>query len=178
MRSLSRREAMMLGVSVVLGVVVLSYHFFVGGWIEHWGQIRGEIAVFEAKIGKLDVKGSSKAAARAAALQKAVPAFAMPEAENEQRLLFEKKFYEQLKQAGVKAENLRFDTKGQLDRTLGLRLLKMHCKGRCKFTQAMDLLANLNSNPYLVSVEEFTMTIDEKKPQEVEVELVLTTYVR
>lgn len=178
MRSLSRRETVMLGASLVLGVVVLSYHFFVGGWLDHWGKIRGEIAVFEAKIEKLDVTGSSKAAARAAVLQKAVPVFEMPVSENEQRLLFEKKFYEQLKKAGVKAENLRFDSKGQLDRTLGLRLLKMHCKGKCKFTQAMDLLANLNSNPYLVSVEEFTMTADAKKPQEVEVKLVLTTYVR
>ena len=178
MNSLSRREVVLLGASVVLGVVVLSYHFFVGGWLEHWGEIRGEIAVFEEKIEELDVKGSSKAAARAAVLQKAVPAFAMPVSENEQRLLFEKKFHEQLKKAGVKAESLRFDTKGQLDRALGLRLLKMHYKGKCKFTQAMDLLADLNSNPYLVSVEEFTMTADAKKPQEVEVALVLTTYVR
>ena len=178
MRRLSRRESVLVGVSLVVGVVVLSQQFFVGEWLDDWRQIRGEIAVFEAKIGKLDVKGSAKAAARAAALQKAVPFFEMPVAENEQRLLFEKKIHEQFKKAGVKVESFRFDSKGQLDRALALRLLKMHCKGKCKFTQAMDLLADLNSNPYLVSVEGFSMTVDEKKPQEVVLDLVLTTYVR
>ena len=42
----------------------------------------------------------------------------------------------------------------------------------------LDLLANLKENPYLVGVEELRMRIDKKKPQEVDLDLTVSTFVK
>jgi hypothetical protein len=99
-----------------------------------------------------------------------VPAFEMPQKEETQRFLFRDKLNEQLKKAGIKNQPLQVASIGRSGQA-GYRLLRLKCSAKCRFTQVLDLLANLKENPYLVGVEELRMRIDKKKPQEVDLDL-------
>ena len=45
-------------------------------------------------------------------------------------------------------------------------------------SQALDLLAKLNENPYLVGIEEFRLKIDPKKRSEVELNITVSTFTK
>jgi hypothetical protein len=60
----------------------------------------------------------------------------------------------------------------------GYKLLRLKCSAKCKFGQVLDLLVNLKENPYLVGVEEMRIKCDPKKPQEVQLDLTVSTFVR
>ena len=111
-------------------------------------------------------------------LAKTVPMYTMPEEEDLQRLIFEREFSKQLKKAGMSPKNMpQYISQGKKISPLGLKLLKIQGEGKCKFEQALDLLAGMYANPHLVSIEEFTLTCDEKKRkgQMVNVSLTVTT---
>ena len=57
----------------------------------------------------------------------------------------------------------------------GYKQLLLVCKAKCRFSQALDLLARLNENPYLVGIEEFKIKVDPKKRTEVELNLTIST---
>ena len=57
-----------------------------------------------------------------------------------------------------------------------MKLLRLQCKARCKYDKALDFIAGLQENPYLVEIEEFTFKCDEAKPQEVDLTLVVSTF--
>jgi hypothetical protein len=50
--------------------------------------------------------------------------------------------------------------------------------GSCKYEQLIKLLAELNGNPYLVSIEELTIKGNEQKPEQVDVKMVLGTFIK
>ena len=62
------------------------------------------------------------------------------------------------------------------------RVLRIKCKGKCKFDQLLDFLAALKENPYLVGVEELRIECDSKQPpdkrQDIEVDLTVSTFVK
>jgi len=57
-------------------------------------------------------------------------------------------------------------------------LLRLKCSAKCRFTQVLDLLANLKENPYLVGIEELRIRCDSKKPQEVDLDLTVSTFIK
>jgi hypothetical protein len=61
---------------------------------------------------------------------------------------------------------------------VGYKLLRMKCSGKCRFTQVLDLLANLKDNPYLVGVEELRIRCDTKNSQQVDMDLTVSTFVK
>jgi hypothetical protein len=54
----------------------------------------------------------------------------------------------------------------------------LKCSAKCRLTQVLDLLAGLNENPYLVGIEELRLRCDQQKPQAVEMELTVSTFVK
>jgi len=106
-----------------------------------------------------------------------VPAFEMPEKEETQRFLFRDKLNEQLKKAGIQNQPLQVASIGRSGQA-GYRLLRLKCSAKCRFTQVLDLLASLKENPYLVGVEELRIKCDSKKPQEVDLDLTVSTFVK
>ncbi len=124
------------------------------------------------------LKGINLSDVKHAGLLSIVPAFEMPEREEAQKNRFREKLVEQLKKAGIKTEPLKvITTKKTLYRSKDkdYKLMNIQCKGKCKFTQVLDFLAKLNENPHLVGVELFKMKCDKSKPQEVELELTVST---
>ncbi len=135
-------------------------------------EARASLALLEDKLELIDVDKAKRAG-----LMSIVPVFEMPEEEETQKFLFIDKLSEQLKKAGIKNQPLQVVSTGKSGQA-GYRLLRMKCSAKCRFTQVLDLLANLKENPYLVGVEELRMRIDKKKPQEVDLDLTVSTFIR
>ena len=171
MRKLNQREKRMVKILVVCAVGISI--FWIGSkWLGHWGEVRKSLAELEAKLEVIDVKE-----AKQAGLMSIVPVFEMPKEEETQKFLFRDKLNEQLKKVGIKSKPLT-EMATRKSRQAGYRLLRLKCTAKCRFTQVLDLLASLKENPYLVGIEEMRIECDPKKPQEVELNLTVSTFVK
>ncbi|MHC4123145.1 MAG: hypothetical protein ACYSSI_06175 [Planctomycetota bacterium] len=144
-------------------------------WVARWAEVRSSLDTAKKE---LEILSPSKA--KLQGLKSIVPVFKMPETQEQQKILFRDEFNKQLKKAGIKSEPLQIMSAARAS-GLGLsryKLLRLKCKAKCKFVQALDLLADLNRNPYLFGIEEIKMTCDEKKRQEVELDIMVSTLVR
>ena len=177
-KSLNRRDQRAVQVGLIAVAAVLLFVYVIAPWSEAWKSVRAEIILLQDKVDQLDTSKSSVAAARQVQLMKKVPAFEVPQKEDKQRLVFRRQFNEQLKKSGLSVSSLKYQKKGRSKSKTGPKRLLLQYKGKGKFTQAMDLLAALNENPYLLSVEEFEMTVGKKKREEMELSLIVSTPVQ
>ena len=168
---LSQKDIRVLKIGAVC-VAAIFVFVFASEWLDRWAKARASLAEVKNKLELIDVDK-----AKQAGLLSIVPAFEMPEKEETQRFLFRDKLNEQLKKAGIKNQPLQVASIGKSGQA-GYRLLRLKCSAKCRFTQVLDLLANLKENPYLVGVEELRMRIDKKKPQEVDLDLTVSTFVK
>lgn len=168
MQKLSERDKRIIKLGAVCAVGIVIF-FFGASWLEKWSDVRAG-----AKLKEIQIQGVNISDAKLAGLLSIVPVFEMPEKEEEQKSRFREKFLDQLKRAGIKHEPLKVvTTKTTLYK--GYKLMNIQCKAKCKFTQVLDLLAKLNENPHLVGVEAFKMKCNKSKPQEVELDLTVST---
>lgn len=172
-KKLSRQDIRALkfgGVCVAaILVFVLATH-----WFGHWAKVRKSLTVARAEL-----KLINPSIAKQQGLLSIVPVFEMPQSEEKQKFLFRDKLNEQLKKARIKSESLQVLPTVKLRRKLDYKLLRLKChRGKGKFGQVLDLLAGLNENPYLVGIEELRIKCNPKKPQEVELDLTVSTFVR
>ncbi len=171
MQKLSEKDIRTLKLGTVgVGLILV---FYLGmKWMDHWKEVRAEIVRVRSKLEAIDV-----GKARQAGLLTIVPVLEMPKPHEEQQFLFRDKLREQFKKAGINNKPLRFLSSGKTT-VGGYKTLLVECSAKCRFDQVMNLLANLNENPYLVAVEEFQIRTDKKKPQEVELDLTVSTLVK
>jgi hypothetical protein len=165
---LSEKEKRAVKLGVLSTVAIILFHYG-SDWFAHWEQIRIEGSVLKSKLETIDV-----GEAKQKGLLALVPTFEKPLEQEEQQFLFRDAFNEQLKKAGIKNEPLQIQANRRSPLT-GYKSLHLVCKAKCKFSQALDLLAKLNENPYLVGVEEFKIKVDPKKRTEVELNLTVST---
>ncbi len=163
----------MIRIGAIVLVAIPAFTFG-AKWVDDWQQVRQSLAQSQKKLKELEPNGAAQAG-----LLALVPVWELPQEEPVQKTLFRDKLNEQLKKAGINSEPLQFlpVRKGK-----DHKVLKIQCKGKCKFDQALDLLANLRENPYLVGVEELKVECDTKQPpdkrQEVEIALTVSTFVK
>jgi len=169
---LSQRDKRALKAGAVAVVAILGF-VFITTWLEHWAVVRESLAAKRDKLEDINVSD-----AKQEGLWSKVPVFEMPQKEEEQSFLFRDKLSEQLKKAGVKPEPLKFLPAKKSRQAAGYKLLCLKCSGKAKFWQVLDLLTGLNENPYLVGIEELRIRCDPKKPQEVELDLTVSTFVK
>ncbi|MHC4083995.1 MAG: hypothetical protein ACYSWZ_19995 [Planctomycetota bacterium] len=171
MRKLNQREKRTLKFGVVCAIAIVT--FSVGTQLlEYWRQAKGRTAGINNQLENIDVSD-----AKQAGLMSIVPVFEMPEKEETQKFLFREKFNEQLKKAGIKSEPLQILPAAKSP-VVGYKLLRLKCSAKCKFGQALDLLANLKENPYLVGIEELKIECDQKKRQDVKLDITVSTFVK
>jgi hypothetical protein len=168
---LSQREKRTIKIGAVCAVVILVMMFGTR-WFERWDQAKTSLSQMKAKLDLVDVDKAERAG-----LMSIVPTFEMPQSEEKQKFLFRDKFNEQVKKAGIKSEPLQILPVGRPEQS-GYKLLRLKFTGKGKFGQALDLLANLKENPYLVGIEEMRIQCDPKKREEVELELTVSTFVK
>ena len=168
MMKLSEKDIRALKLGVVATVAIVLF-LFGSELFGHWGQVRLEGKVLKSKLKTIDVDETKQRG-----LLALVPTFEKPVEQEEQQFLFRDAFNKQLKEAGIKNEPLQIQANRRSPIT-GYKSLHLVCKAKCKFSQALDLLAKLNENPYLVGVEEFKIKVDPKKRAEVELDLTVST---
>jgi hypothetical protein len=171
MIKLSEKDIRALKLGAIGAAAILL--FVIGSkWYEHWDKARTDVKVLKAKLKDIDINETKRRG-----LMALVPAFEMPVEEQEQQFLFRDEFNGQLKKAGIKNDPLKIIPNRKAP-VSGYKSLYLSCTAKCKFTQALDLLARLNENPYLVGVEEFRMKIDPKKRSEVELDITVSTFTK
>ena len=170
-KKLSQKDirTLKLGAVCVAGILI----FLVGSKVHNrLKKAQTSTALLNSKLELIDVDK-----AKQSGLMSIVPKFEMPIEEEDQKFLFVDKLTEQFKKAGIKNQPLRVASKTKSKQD-GYQLLRMKCSATCRLTQALDLLANLKDNPYLVGIEELRLRIDKKKPQEVAMDLTVSTFVK
>ncbi|MBN1806783.1 MAG: hypothetical protein JW837_16160 [Sedimentisphaerales bacterium] len=162
-------RAIKLGVILAVGIFL----FWIGNDIyDYWKEAKASTTLLNNKLKLIDVDK-----VKHSGLMSIVPKFEMPVEEEEQKFLFQDKLTEQFKKAGIKNQPLQVASK-KVSKLAGYQLLSMKCSANCRFTQVLDLLADMQDNPYLVGIEELRIRTDQKKPQEVEMDLTVSTLVK
>jgi hypothetical protein len=171
MRRLNEKEKRTLKFGAVCAVAIVVFALGTE-WLGHWKKVRNSRTGIDKKLDAINVSDAKRAG-----LMSIVPVFEMPEKEETQQFLFRDKFNDQLKKAGIKSEPLQVlpPIKSPV---AGYELLRLKCSAKCKFAQALDLLAKLKENPYLVGIEELKIECDQKKRQEVKLDLTVSTFVK
>ena len=171
MRSLNQKEKRTLKFGAVCAVVIVGFAFGTKG-LDYWKQGRSSGARITDKLEAINVDETKRAG-----LMSIVPVFEMPENEEKQKFLFRDKFNEQLRNARIKSEPLQV-LPSKKSGVSGYKLLRLKCSAKCSLGQALDLLANLKENPYLVGIEELKIECDQKKRQDVKLDLTISTFVK
>lgn len=171
MRRLNQKEKRTLKFGVVCAIAIVGFAFATQ-WLGHWKKVRDSRAGIENKLETIDISGAKRAG-----LMSIVPVFEMPEKEEKQKFLFRDKFNEQLRSARIKSDPLQVLSAIESG-VAGYKLLRLKCSAKCRFGQVLDLLAGLKENPYLVGIEEFKIECDQKKRQDVKLDLTISTLVK
>jgi len=178
MEKLSQRDKRIL----IGGAFIMVFLFFVNYAIiptwAHWNNVKAQIANQKKILEEIGLSGSDQAQRQQRRLARTVPAFTMPQREDQQRQLFAEKFYEQTQKARIKLTNppqYQAQVKVHPDKTLGLNILRLKCRGTCSFEQAMNLLAALYENPYLYTIEEMLLTCGDRNREQMDLTLVVST---
>ena len=162
-------RAIKLGIICVVGIIL----FLIGDKIyNRWAEAKATTKLLNSKLEQIDVEKAKRSG-----LMSIVPKFEMPKEEEEQKFLFVDKLTEQFKKAGIKNQPLEVVSTGK-SKAAGYQLLRLRCSAKCRLTQVLDLLANMKDNPYLVGVEELRIRKDKKKPQEVDMDITVSTLVK
>jgi hypothetical protein len=171
MDKLSERDIRALKIGAVCVVAILVF-LFATWWRDHWVKVRADKDKVKAQLDAI-----STDRVKQAGFTSIVPVFEMPVTEEKQKFLFRDKLNDQLKKAGIKSKPLQVLSTVKSPQA-GYKLLRLKCSTKCKFAQVLDLLARLNDNPYLVSVEEMRIKCDPKKRQDVDLDLTVSTFVK
>jgi hypothetical protein len=170
---LSERDKRALKIGAVSAVAILAFTFGTT-WAGHWRERRKSIAEKRTTLKSIQVDKDKQER-----LMSIVPVFEDPNEEEEQKILFREKFYEQLKQVGFKSgEPIRVLRAKKAQAGTDYKLLGLQTRGKCNFQQLLDLLTKVNENPYLVGIEEMRMECDEKNRQEFKLDLTVSTFVK
>lgn len=154
------------------GAALILLFVFGSAGHQRWTRAKANGAVLQSK---LDIINVDKA--KQAGLMSVVPAFEMPQVEEEQKFLFRDKLTEQLKKAGIRNKPLQIQA-GRKSSQSGYKLLLVKCSATCSFEQVLDFLAGLNENPYLVGIEELKIKCDPKNRGQVELDFTASTFAK
>jgi len=175
---MSQRDKRALTFGIVAVAVILSC-MYAEPWFKDWQDIRASLADKRNQlkaIAPADDDETAKAAWEKLALR--VPVFEMPLPESRQAPLFRDKFSDQLTRAGVKIKTLGPIGGKSAKRISGYKLLKFQCRGKCSLNQVLDLLAGLNSNPYLAGIEELNIKCGQKDRRQIDLLLTVSTFAK
>lgn len=162
-------RALKLGAAGIAAIVIL---LFIWDINEHWAKAQESSDIVITKLDTLDTIDMTQA--EYAAFKNIVPVFEMPAEREKQKFIFQDSLNEQFKKTNIKSQPWEeIDCKSKL--LTGYEVLALKTSGKCNITQLFDLLTNLKENPYLISIEELMIKVDEKNKQEFNFEMTLST---
>lgn len=169
------KRALKLG---AIAVVVVLLCVGIGRLFKEYSVTKKALVSVQAQVEQVMGDKDGKLSHQQRGLLSIVPRLEIPEQEEIPGAKFRQKFSEQLKKAGIKYTQLAFLSASKSRNALGFKTLKLQCKGKCKFNQAIDLLEKLYDNPLFVAVEELKLECDPKKRTEMRISIVVSTFVK
>ena len=163
------RDKRALKLLVFFTVAMLIFLLLASGF-GRWQKLRLSLAAVRRQVGTINP---------AAVRRSNVPAFEMPLTQEKQKFLFRDKLGEQLKNAGLKTKPLKDLPVIKSRQLAAYKLIRIQCEAeKTKFTQILDLLSNLNDNPYLVGIEELKLKRTAEDKQEFDITLTVSSFAR
>lgn len=163
-------RALKIGAVAIAAIVVL---IFASNGYDRWNNARQQSQELKTKLDNIDLDKAKRSG-----LTSIVPAFQMPVERETQRFLFRDRLNEQLRNAGINSLPLQEVPGSAKTPVTGYELLRMKCNAQCSFGQALQLLANLKDNPYLVGIEEMRIKKDTRNQQQFDLDLTVSTLVK
>ena len=146
--------------------------------LNEYSRTRSELDAVKSKFNSVIPNSDGSLTLKQAGLYSIVPVFEDPQEEDIPGENFRQKFLEQLKKAKIKYNDLDLMPMSNKRNSSGLRRRNLHYKGKCSFTQAMDLLASLYENPWFVGVEEFKIVCDPKNRSQMDLTITVSTFIK
>lgn len=174
---MTERDKRILKLGAIAAVLILAYAAF-GYLYKDYKKTKTALDAAKSQFESIAVSADGSLSAKQAGLFSVVPVFEIPESEDIPGDKFRKKFMEQLKKCGVNFTSLDFLPMSGSKSTPGYKTLKLQCKTKCNFGQAMELAAALYENPWFVGIEEFKVECNPKKRTEMELTMTVSTLVK
>ena len=175
---MTERDRRAVKIAVLAVVAILLYRFVYVPIDNQWGSEKVIIANAEAKLKLIPEVDNAGDKAKLAGLMGVVPIVDIPNDEESQRILFRNVLDGQLKRINFKVKSGPSYVSGiKTHSGTGYGVLKLQFRGTCGYTQLLDLIANLNSNPHYVGIEELKFSVDEKNASQMDVTMVVSTFV-
>jgi hypothetical protein len=174
MRSRDKR-AVIFGISAI--AVIVLYLSVVLPLFENWSCMRRQLKQYHTQLESISGR-SAGSKAKLAGLYQTVPCLELPGKEDLQRKLFWDKTYDQIKKAGINLTSAPGFVAGRRNKTKEPAALWLNFTGSCKYEQFVKFLAQLNENPYLTGIEKLSIETDEKKPDQITIEMTIKTFVK
>lgn len=170
------KRAIVFGVAAAAAIGV--YLLVLLPVVENWSEVRGQLHTYRDRLDDVSVRTPGDQA-KIAGLYTSVPFVELPQKEDVQRKLFWDRSYEQLKAVGINiTAGPAYVAAAGKNTNAGYRSLRLKFTGTCKYEQLVNYLAKLNENPYLVSIEEIVIKRDDQQPEQVKIDITLTTFVK
>jgi hypothetical protein len=163
-------RALKMGATGVAAILVLLFAF--EGY-ERWNTAREKSLELKTKLDNIDLDKAKRSG-----LTSIVPVFQMPVERETQRFLFRDRLTEQLRNVRINSLPLQEVPGSAKTPITGYELLRMKCSAQCSFSQALQLLADLKDNPYLVGIEELRIKKDARNQQQFDFDLTVSTLVK
>ena len=165
------KRALRLG---ILGIATFILIYIAMSGIGRWVTVRGNISTSKSQLAFL---ASAKPGEE---IKQILPVLKIPQNEEAQKNLFRTEFNNQMNRSGLKAQPIKVTTAAKSPHA-GYRMLYLECKAKGNFDQLLDLLADLNRNPYLVGIEKLVITKSDVKNQQsrdVNIEIKVSSFVK
>lgn len=174
---MTEKDKRTIKLGAVAAALILAYAAF-GYLYKDYKKTKTALDAAKGRFKSIAVNADGSLNAKQAGLFSIVPVFEIREAEDNPGDKFRKKFMEQLKECDIKFTSLDFLPMSGSKSKTGYKTLKLQCKAKCKFGQAMELIAALYENPWFLGIEDFKVECNPKKRTEMELTMTVSTFVK
>lgn len=173
-RALTERERRLVWLCGLVAAALLVYTLWVEPLASRWKTRAAEYQQLSQQIELIrrwqqsgGLKGMRVSAAMVAAPLRA----------DQQALLFRNKLTEQIQKAGLQARTVQL--RDQRNRTEnGYTVISVDCQGRGSYEAVLNLLADLEHNPYYVGLEKLSLRVDAKDRNQLNFQITAMTYAK
>jgi hypothetical protein len=167
--------------TIKIGAVLMAIILVCGGMnilLSEYSRTSEELDAVKSKFNSVMPNSNGSLTSKQAGLYNIVPVFEIPKKEDIPGETCRKKLMEQLRKAKVNFRDVILQPMSPKKNTAGFRTRNLHCKGKCSFTQAMDLVASLYENPWFVGIKEFKIECNAKNRSQMDLTLTISTYIK
>lgn len=173
-RALTQRERGLLLACGVAAAVLLTYALIVEPWVARRRSLAAEHQRLSRQI---ELIGRWEQTSGAKPMRLSASAAELPVGADQQALLFRNKLTEQIQKAGLQARAVQLrDQRNRIEN--GYTVVSVDCQGRGSYEAVLNLLADLERNPYYAGLEKLSLRVDAKDRNQLNFQITAITYAK